>query len=68
MYKYLNLSKEVVDRIFPCVDELVDLHFKFLERLRIRQNEKPVVDSIADILIEQFSGKRNSNRYKKKSL
>ena len=58
MYKYLNMSKEVVDRIFPCVDELVDIHFKFLEQLRIRQNEKPVVDSIADILLDQFSGRK----------
>ncbi len=56
MYKYLNLPREVVERIFPCVDEMIDLHFRFLEQLRIRQNEKRVVDSIADILLQQFSG------------
>ena len=57
MYKYLNLSKEVVERIFPCIDKMIDIHFPFLEELRIRQNEKPVVDSISDILYKQFSGK-----------
>lgn len=56
MYKYLNMPKEIVERIFPCIDELIELHFKFLHRLRARQNEDNVVASIADILLEQFSG------------
>jgi hypothetical protein len=56
MFKYLSLSKEIVDRIFPCIDVLIDLHFRFLEELRARQNQHPVVDSIADILHNQFSG------------
>ena len=56
MYKHLNMSKEIVDRIFPCLDELIDLHFKFLTDLRIRQAEGNVVETVADILVEQFSG------------
>ena len=56
MYKYLNLSKEVVERIFPCIDKMIDIHFPFLEELRMRQNEQPVVSSISDILYRQFSG------------
>ena len=56
MYQHLNMPKEMVDRIFPFIDELIELHFKFLEQLRLRQSEKTVVDSIADILLEQFSG------------
>ena len=56
MYKYLNLSKEVVDRIFPCIDKMIDIHMSFLEELRVRQNEQPVVTTIADILCKQFSG------------
>ena len=56
MYKYLNLSKEVVERIFPCIDKMIDIHFPFLEELRIRQNEQPVVSTISDILYKQFSG------------
>lgn len=56
MYKYLNLSKDVVDRIFPCIDKMIEIHMAFLEELRIRQNEQPIVSSIADILYRQFSG------------
>lgn len=50
------MPKEMVDRIFPFIDELIELHFKFLEQLRYRQKEQTVVDTIADILLEQFSG------------
>ena len=57
MFKYLNLSREVVERIFPCIDKMIDIHFPFLEELRIRQNEQPVVSTISDILYRQFSGK-----------
>lgn len=39
MFKYLSLPKEIVDRIFPFIDELIDLHFRFLEELRARQNQ-----------------------------
>jgi hypothetical protein len=56
MYKYLNLGKEIVERIFPCIDQLIDIHFRFLEELRIRQNEQPVMSSLSDILLRQFSG------------
>ena len=56
MYQHLSMPKEAVDRIFPFIDELIELHFKFLEQLRYRQKEQTVVDTIADILLEQFSG------------
>ena len=56
MYKYLNLSKDIVERIFPCIDQLIDIHFRLLEDLRIRQNEQPVMSTLADILLKQFSG------------
>jgi len=56
MYKYLNLSKDIIDRIFPCIDQLIDIHFRLLEELRIRQNEQPVMSTLADILLRQFSG------------
>ena len=39
MFKYLSLSKEIVDRIFPRIDTLIELHFRFLEALRARQNQ-----------------------------
>ena len=55
MFRYLSLSKDIVDRIFPQIDALIDLHFRFLEELRARQNQNPVVETIADILHNQFS-------------
>ena len=57
MSKYLNLSMDIIDRIFPCIDQLIDIHFRLLEDLRIRQNEQPVMSTLADILLKQFSGK-----------
>lgn len=45
------------ERLFPRLDELIDLHTGFLRRLRQRQRERPLVDSVADILIEFFSGR-----------
>ncbi|XP_040580359.1 uncharacterized protein cyst isoform X5 [Lepeophtheirus salmonis] len=56
MTKYLNLSSDIIDRLFPSLDLLIDIHFKFLEELRVRQNQEPIVDTIDDILLSQFSG------------
>ena len=68
MYKYLNLGKEIIERIFPCIDQLIDIHFWFLEELRIRQNEQPAMSTLADILLKQFSGSFSlSNNEKKQS-
>ncbi len=39
MFKYLSLPKEIVDRIFPYIETLIELHFKFLDDLRTRQNQ-----------------------------
>lgn len=60
MIKYLSLPKDMVERLFPCLDNLLDLHLSFLDELRTRQNQSPVVESIADILHSQFSGPRGS--------
>lgn len=57
MYSYLNVAKEVIDQMFPCLDQLIEIHFQFLEELRIRQNEQSLMGSIADIILRQFSGK-----------
>ena len=60
MFRYLSLSKDIVDRIFPQIDALIDLHFRFLEELRARQNQHPVVETIADVLHAQFSSGETS--------
>ena len=45
-----------IDRMFPRLNELWQLHAVFLGRLRARQRERPAVVTIADILLDQFSG------------
>ncbi|KAG8190158.1 hypothetical protein JTE90_008692 [Oedothorax gibbosus] len=54
MMRELNTPRETIDRLFPCLSDLVDLHKVFLCRLRERQNEGPVIENISDILAEQF--------------
>lgn len=50
--------------MFPRLNNLIELHLGLLSKLRQRQRESPVVTSIADILLEQFS---NSHAAKLKS-
>ncbi|XP_077298047.1 rho guanine nucleotide exchange factor 18 cysts isoform X2 [Arctopsyche grandis] len=52
-----------IDRMFPRLNELWQLHAAFLGRLRSRQRERPAVISISDILLDQFSG-TNAERLK----
>lgn len=54
LQKYFQLGPNL-ERMFPRLADLTDLHLGLLSRLRQRQREKPVVSSIADILLEQFS-------------
>lgn len=42
--------------MFPRLSDLTEIHLKFLYDLRKKQKESPVIDSISDILLEQFSG------------
>lgn len=50
-FNHLNL-----ERLFPRLADLTDLHTGFLKKLRIKQKETYIVDSIADILVDFFSG------------
>lgn len=54
LQKYFNLGPNL-ERMFPRLLDLTELHLNFLSRLRRRQREAPIVYSIADILLEQFS-------------
>uniref|UniRef100_A0A182I3W6 DH domain-containing protein n=1 Tax=Anopheles arabiensis TaxID=7173 RepID=A0A182I3W6_ANOAR len=49
-FSHLNL-----ERMFPRLVELTELHTGFLRKLRLKQREHHVVDSIADILLDFFS-------------
>lgn len=53
--KHFHLGTNV-ERMFPRLADLTDIHFKFLYLLRQRQKSSPVIDTISDILLEQFSG------------
>ncbi|XP_070353744.1 rho guanine nucleotide exchange factor 2 isoform X9 [Equus asinus] len=64
MLEELQLEPAVVQGLFPCVDELSDIHTRFLSQLleRRRQALCPgstrnfVIDRLGDLLISQFSG------------
>ncbi|KAK6643517.1 hypothetical protein RUM43_005027 [Polyplax serrata] len=53
--KYFHLGA-IVDRMFPRLADLTEIHFKFLYLLRQRQKVSPVIETFSDILLEQFSG------------
>ncbi|KAL1501089.1 hypothetical protein ABEB36_006480 [Hypothenemus hampei] len=54
LQKYFTLGQNL-ERMFPRLSDLTELHLGLLSRLRQRQREGPIVSSIADILLEQFS-------------
>lgn len=64
MLEELQMEPEVVQGLFPCVDELSDIHTRFLSQLleRRRQALCPgstrnfVIHRLGDLLISQFSG------------
>ncbi|XP_071444496.1 rho guanine nucleotide exchange factor 18 isoform X2 [Hetaerina americana] len=56
LQKYFQLGSNV-DRMFPRLLDLTEIHLGFLDMLRKRQRTGgPVIESIGDILLEQFSG------------
>ncbi|XP_034513598.1 rho guanine nucleotide exchange factor 18 isoform X1 [Ailuropoda melanoleuca] len=69
----LQFSSKAVSRLFPCVDELLDVHSHFLSRLKERRQESLeegsdrnyVIQKIGDLLVQQFSGE-NGDRMKEK--
>lgn len=44
--------------MFPRLHDLIELHLGLMSRLRQRQRENPIVSTIADILLEEFSNSR----------
>ncbi len=50
-----HFSRLNLERMFPRLLDLIELHTNFLKKLRLKQREQPVVDSIADILLDFFS-------------
>ncbi|XP_074605535.1 rho guanine nucleotide exchange factor 18 cysts isoform X11 [Brevipalpus obovatus] len=56
MIKELHMTKDMVERIFPCLEDLLETHSTFLRKLRERQSSSSVIDNIGDIILDQFSG------------
>lgn len=54
LIKELNMSRDLVEKLLPSLNELLDFHKAFLSKLRERQSESPVIEQIADILQDQF--------------
>uniref|UniRef100_F7CZN8 Rho/Rac guanine nucleotide exchange factor 18 n=1 Tax=Monodelphis domestica TaxID=13616 RepID=F7CZN8_MONDO len=69
----MQFSSRVLNRIFPCVDDLLEMHGQFLYRLKERRRESLaegsdqnyVIQKIGDLLVQQFSGE-NGERMKEK--
>ncbi|XP_058280090.1 rho guanine nucleotide exchange factor 28 isoform X2 [Hirundo rustica] len=63
MKEELQLDHSTVDRIFPCLDELLEMHRQFFCRMKDRRQESCeagsernfVISRIGDILVQQFS-------------
>ncbi|KAM4893483.1 A-kinase anchor protein 13 [Sylvia borin] len=71
MVKELQYDQQVVDKIFPCLENLLHIHSQFFQRILERKKESLadkseknfVIRRIGDILVNQFSGE-NAERMK----
>ncbi|KAM9503908.1 A-kinase anchor protein 13-like isoform 1-T1 [Salvelinus alpinus] len=73
LQKELQLEALTVERVFPMLDELLDLHTDFFTHLLERKRESSIegrddgsflIHKIGDVLVSQFSG-HNADRMKK---
>ncbi|XP_045403161.1 rho guanine nucleotide exchange factor 18 isoform X1 [Lemur catta] len=69
----LQFSCAAISRLFPCADDLLEMHGHFLSRLKERRHESLeegsdrnyIIQKIGDLLVQQFSGE-NGERMKEK--
>ncbi|XP_063170379.1 A-kinase anchor protein 13 isoform X2 [Candoia aspera] len=72
MVQELQYEQQMVEKIFPCLDNLLNIHSQFFQRILERKKESLadrseknfVIKKIGDILVNQFSGE-NAERMKK---
>uniref|UniRef100_A0A8C6XBA6 A-kinase anchoring protein 13 n=1 Tax=Naja naja TaxID=35670 RepID=A0A8C6XBA6_NAJNA len=72
MVQELQFEQQIVEKIFPCLDNLLNIHSQFFQRILERKKESLadrseknfVIKRIGDILVNQFSGE-NAERMKK---
>ncbi|KFP64562.1 Rho guanine nucleotide exchange factor 18, partial [Cariama cristata] len=73
MREELQFPNAVINKLFPCVDELLEMHGLFLLQLKERRKESLeegsdrnyIIQNIGDLLVKQFSGE-NGDRMKEK--
>ncbi|XP_005386124.1 PREDICTED: rho guanine nucleotide exchange factor 28 [Chinchilla lanigera] len=70
MKEELQLDHSTVDKIFPCLDELLEIHRQFFYSMKERKQESCagndrnfVINRIGDILVQQFS-EENASKMK----
>ncbi|XP_053557395.1 rho guanine nucleotide exchange factor 28 isoform X2 [Bombina bombina] len=70
MKEELQLDHSTVDKIFPCLDELLEIHRPFFYSMKERKQESIegnernfIINRIGDILVQQFSSD-NANKMK----
>ncbi|XP_010193174.1 PREDICTED: rho guanine nucleotide exchange factor 28, partial [Mesitornis unicolor] len=71
MKEELQLDHTTVDRIFPCLDELLEIHRQFFCRMKERWQESCeagsernfIISRVGDILVQQFS-EQNATKMK----
>nr|XP_040146487.1 rho guanine nucleotide exchange factor 18 isoform X4 [Ictidomys tridecemlineatus] len=69
----LQFGGRAISRLFPCADDLLEMHSHFLARLKERRREaleegserNYIIQKIGDLLVQQFSGE-NGERMKEK--
>ncbi|XP_061451967.1 A-kinase anchor protein 13 isoform X2 [Rhineura floridana] len=72
MIQELQYEQQMVEKVFPCLDDLLNIHSQFFQRILERKKESLadrseknfVIRRIGDILVNQFSGE-NAERMKK---
>ncbi|XP_044923294.1 A-kinase anchor protein 13 isoform X17 [Mustela putorius furo] len=72
MMTELLFEQQTVEKLFPCLDELISIHSQFFQRILERKKESLVDKSeknflirrMGDVLVNQFSGE-NAERLKK---
>ncbi|NXL20540.1 AKP13 protein, partial [Setophaga kirtlandii] len=72
MLKELQFDQQAIDKLFPCLENLLHIHSQFFQRILERKKESLadkseknfVIRRIGDILVNQFSGE-NAERMKK---
>ncbi|XP_060257987.1 A-kinase anchor protein 13 isoform X9 [Ovis aries] len=68
----LLFEQQMVEKLFPCLDELISIHSQFFQRILERKKDSLVdkseknflIKRIGDVLVQQFSGD-NAERLKK---